>query len=875
MKSNENRPQGNPGNRRTAFWVEAVAIAVALAMGLSALAIAGLAPALAGPPSISSSTASPPLTASGPMTSLGIRSELGSTLGGAPDPSAPLPLGHRELVVVTLPFRNAPALSAYLRAVSDPTSPLYDRFLSNAQFAQAFGPAPSDQLGVAHYLESRGLTTVYLSSDRTTVGVMGTLAQLEQAFSVGFSMYRSHGQTFFAPTASPSVPSSLAPWVRNVVGLTNYNFGFRPQLTPNPAVTGPHPLAAAVPGTGVQDYPNEMNAEFQLNQLYNATGNKSAGVHPSFAQGVVVATALWDLNGSLYCPYSLTDIWDFFHGKTGTIPAGMPRQLPAPFDHANYNITGDPGTPPGTGDCTSPAGTGNNLATEELDFEMTIDQEWSGEDAPGAWIEPTYVGGAGVTVTNADISILLSWIAAGNIPNLALVSQSFGGGEGNQWEPYYQEMAAKGVTVLASSGDGNGAGGNQGTQAICDTGGSGQYSWNTEGVPVIDYPGSSPNVLSVGGTANMALAGAKHPSAILTGQTVWNWCPSTDGGVSAGSTGGASSVFTAPSYQTNVPIVDKAMQWAILVTETGNFTNGAPPTGCEGCDDGVVASPSSARVVPDLSGPAAMNTGFMDGSWVTGYGGTSFSSPSVAGMLGSIVAFDGHKLGFFNPTLYSLEQQYLSGGFKGLPFNVAPTYFVQNYSNAFFNGAKDYNASAGWGVPQAYNIALLLGKPFVSTNPHGSAKVGSSYRVTALVKDDQTLAHVEVAFLEPGATAWGTASLALKKGTTHSGSWSGSIPAPTRSGTLEYCVYAVDQAQGNSWSPYNQSAWAATGGANPNFGCTVPFHVTVAGSAAAAAGESLVGPSPASTGAGVPAASGGAVAAWTVGSALVQTPRRE
>jgi hypothetical protein len=764
------------------------------------------------------------------MVSLGLPSESGAALGAVQDPSLPAPMAQQDLVVVTLPLQHVPQLNAFLLAVSDPNSPTYAQFLTNAQFAQAFGPPATAQLGVANYLTAHGLTIEYLSSDHLTVAAKGTLQQLEQAFSVQFQMFTKGGQTFFAPTSSPSVPSSLAPWIEDVVGLTNSNFGTQAQLTYEPqlAVRGD---ASNGPGVGVEDYPNQNTFEFQLNPLWNATGNKTAGVHPSYAQGVVIATALWDLNNSpppapQYCPYSITDVLQFFHGNTTSGPS-MPSELPAPIDHANYNVTGDPTQPPGTGECTDfSSPTGPNTATEELTLEMTIDQEYSGEDAPGAMIEPTYVGGDGVTVSDADLALLLAWIANGSIPNLAALSQSFGGSETPSWEVYYTELAAKGVTVLASSGDDNGACGFEcNGEAVCDTGAAGEYSWNTEGATTINYPGSSPNVLSVGGSANMAYGTPSEPEAGLPGQTVWNWCPTFDNGANGGSTGGVSSDFAEPAYQSAIPLVNKAMLWAINVTNTGNFTTGPPPTGCEGCDDGDAYSATSARAIPDVAGPAADMTGYLGEQWISGWGGTSFSSPATAGAVGSIIAFDGHKLGFLNTALYQLESEYLSGDFAGLPFDVAPTYFVQNYSNAFFDGGT-YNTSAGWGVPQAYNIALLLGKPFISTNPDGAASAGTTYPVKAVIKDDRSLSHVNVTYLEPGGT-WANASLSLASGTLNSGTWTGSIPAPPQAGVLEYCIDAVDSGQGNSWSPYNQSAWVATGGKNLHFGCAVPFSVLV------------------------------------------------
>jgi subtilase family serine protease len=777
-----------------------------------------------------------PLLAAGPFQSLNLQGETGAALGGSVSSVQSVSLDQSDLVVVTLQLQHVDQLNTYLQAVSNPSSPAYAHFLTISQFAKQYAPASRVQVGVADYLSAAGLHLEYVSTDHLTVAVTGSLQQVEGAFGVQLATYTEAGQSFFAPTESPSLPATLAPWVSNIAGLTNFNVGLQPQLAYSPQLTS-HPEQSNGPGAGVLDYPYQDTYEFQLNQLWNATGNASAGVQPSFAQGVVIATALWDLNNSpapapQYCPYSLTDIHQFFVGKTYASPS-MPSELPAPRDHANYNVTGDTTQAPGTGNCTDfSSPTGPNEASEELSLEMTIDQEYSGEDAPGAMIEPTYVGAVGVTVTDAELDLLLAWIAAGNIPNLAVVSQSFGGSESTAYETYYTELAATGVTVLASSGDDNGACGYEcDGQAICDTGGTGEYSWNTEGATTVDYPGTSPNVLSVGGTANMANGSLGQPSAILANQTVWNWCPSFDNGVSGGSTGGVSSVFAEPSYQKADPAVNKAMRWAIKLTDTGNFTNGLPPMGCDGCDNGSAYNATSARAVPDLGGPAADMAGYLGGTWVTGWGGTSFSSPSVAGALGSVIAFDGHKIGFFNTALYSLEQEYLDGKLSSLPFPVAPTYFVQNYSNAFFDGGKVYNTSAGWGVPQAYNIALLLGKPFISTNPQGPATSGTKYSVTAAIKDDQNVNKVNVTYLEPGSSTWMNASLHLASGSRTSGTWTGYIPASSSRGALKYCIDAVDVGQGNSWSPYNQSAWVATKGANLQFGCKTPFRVSVEGAA--------------------------------------------
>ena len=818
------RSSGRTSNRTLLF---ALVLAIAAVMLASSLAASGAPLQLEGGGPLSShgatgasassrassgiSTAA--LTVSGPLVSLGYAYETGPAIGGSLS-SLAVPLGETTSIVVTLPLQNTTELAWFVQSISDPNSPSYASFLTNSQFTARYGPPASAQQAISSWLQSSGLSVQYQSPDHRTIIASGSLAEIGLTFNVTFEMYAKGTQVFYAPTSAPMAPSSLAPWFLSVVGLTDYSYGARLQTT-----------STQTPGFGVLDYPNEMYYEFQLNQLFNATGNATAGVVPTYAYGVNITQALWS-GEPTQCAFSYSDIQGYFDNHTG-----YPSMFPSPSEYAYYNISGYPGNPPGYGACST---AGENLTDavttlpSDARGELTLDQEYSGTTAPGANLNPVWVNGTSIEETNAPLIALTNWIAAGNVPNLSVLTQSYGGGETgfppsatSYFETYtqdYQELAATGVSVLASSGDSSGAEGNAGNV----TAGSPAVACSDQGTPGISFPASDPYALSVGGTANNALGGD-----ILPGQTVWNWCPSADAGLSAGSTGGASYAFGEPWYQAGSSLVNRAMDWAINVTVTGNFTNGAPPNGCEGCNDGAVYNLSSARITPDLSGPAAQMAAYFDQQWTTNNGGTSFSSPSIAGMIASIVAFDGHKIGLFNPALYTLEEEYLSGQLSHLPFPVAPTYFVENYSNAFFNGGTDFNASAGWGVPQAYNIALLLGKPFLSTNPDGPAHVGTAYPIVTGIKDDRPVTAVQVAYLEPGATAWENASLALAEGSGLSGTWSGAIPAPGAAGTLRYCVHAIDSGQGNSWTPYNQSAWAATRGKDPGFGCTVPFSVTV------------------------------------------------
>ncbi|HEX4222002.1 MAG TPA: S53 family peptidase, partial [Pseudonocardiaceae bacterium] len=126
-----------------------------------------------------------------------------------------------------------------------------------------------------------------------------------------------------------------------------------------------------------------------------------------------------------------------------------------------------------------------------------------------------------------------------------------------------------------------------------------------DGSTAVDYPGSDPNVSSVGGTSLKTGSGGAYKSEVA-----WN----SDGGASGG---GVSTVFKAPSWQ---------------------------------------KGSGGMRTVPDISSDADPNTGFAvysAGSWQE-YGGTSCAAPMWAGFTALYNAQSGGQLGNPNPALYKV-----------------------------------------------------------------------------------------------------------------------------------------------------------------------------------------------------------------------------
>jgi subtilase family serine protease len=209
------------------------------------------------------------------------------------------------------------------------------------------------------------------------------------------------------------------------------------------------------------------------------------------------------------------------------------------------------------------------------------------------------------------------------------------------------EMAAStGISVLFSSGD------------------SGD-EFTTVGVVAPDYPASSPWVTSVGGTSLAVGANGSQTGqfgwstarSFLCNQTLVDeqgctsdqlnkWLP-IDLALDGGSGGGTSYDYPQPFYQKGV--VPRSLS-----------TANAGATG----PNGVVGN-QPMRVEPDISLDADPGTGFLEGITQTfpdgtyydqdRIGGTSLSSPLLAGVLARVNQQRGSALGFANPSLYSLS----------------------------------------------------------------------------------------------------------------------------------------------------------------------------------------------------------------------------
>lgn len=198
-----------------------------------------------------------------------------------------------------------------------------------------------------------------------------------------------------------------------------------------------------------------------------------------------------------------------------------------------------------------------------------------------------------------------------------------------------------------------------GISVCCSSGDYGAFADAHDRVPHVNFPGSSPYVLSCGGTTLLA------DGETIQSERVWH----NETGASGG---GVSAIFPLPRWQRRVRV----------------------PAARNG---------KAMRGVPDVAANADPLTGyriFVNDHWVVG-AGTSASSPLWAGLLARINQLRGNAIGLPTPLLY---QGYGKLVRKGA---VVP---VTEGNNGLFHATNGWSCCTGVGSPRGAKLAKALSR---------------------------------------------------------------------------------------------------------------------------------------------------------------------
>jgi len=603
------------------------------------------------------------------------------------------PASTPETVSFILRERNLPQLQA---AVEHGAT----NFLTVGQFAATYGQSQANIAQLTGYLAQFGIgTQVY--ADNVDVVATGTAGQFDRALSVQQRQFHvparsRHGfspipaQTVHGTSQSPMLPSHVARSVLAILGLTNYGPFSSQAVHVNKSVTQPKAGSSnsCVALTGLASachLPSDFAAEYGLNPLYK---KGATGAGRTIA---IVTLAALDPGAP-----------QFFWKHIAHIPASN-RSVTV------VNVDGGPGAP------SDASGSG----------ETDLDVEQSGGLAPGANVivyqapnsDPGFADAFFTAASeNTADTVSTSWGESETVVRAAVAAGAETPAYVAAFDEAFLELAIQGQSGFDAAGDGG---------AYDDF-----YELGTTSLSV-DTPADSPFMTAAGGTTLPWTGQLTGPDGTVTvtvpHERTWGWdylwqpiasitgdsILDTVEANAAGTGGGFSVLEPTPSYQQGVPGTHNfhAVQYltptdfqaiAPGVTEPTAWTFNPTP--------GVSQGQGSGRAVPDLATNADPESGYLlyepsfagAGQPVLqgGWGGTSFSAPQLNGSTAVIDSFVGHRVGLWNPSIYS----FASGASSPFtPLQESGT----GSDNLFYTGnpGQLFNPGNGLGLPDLSQLA--------------------------------------------------------------------------------------------------------------------------------------------------------------------------
>jgi subtilase family serine protease len=532
---------------------------------------------------------------------------------------------------VLLGMRDQAGAMDTLKAISDPASPSYGNWLTNAEFDARYAPAKSSVTAVQAWLRSEGFQVTKTLPSGMYVEASGSVAKVESTFGTSVHQYTYLGKNVHANNSQLSLPSGTPAAVTSAIaGVIGIDQGTALKHT---ADTEPGPPPGARYGVQpcsayyAQKVASDKPAAYGKHQPYAVCGYGPQQLQGAYGESALLKAGI---NGrgttvAITDAYAAPTIYqdaqkyNLVHRQPLFKPGQFSQIVPDPNDFNNVDLCGAQG----------------------WYGEETLDVEAVHAMAPGAKV--VFVGATDClsgldnawaeTIDNhvADV-ITNSW--TDGTDDITLLGTDYV----EFYEQFSTEAALTGITVNFSSGDDGDH--TAGGTSLADK--------------TVEFPADLPLVTGVGGSS-VFIGSHRQWLGEYGWQTAYStltngaWTPAPPGPYSSGGGGGTSELFTQPWYQIG------------KVPASISQYYGSTPM----------------RAVPDIAMDADPNTGmivgetqvFPDGTYWDQYriGGTSLSSPLLAGVVAVANQVHHHPLGFINPLYYHLL------GTSALHDTVAPT----------------------------------------------------------------------------------------------------------------------------------------------------------------------------------------------------------
>lgn len=326
------------------------------------------------------------------------------------------------------------------------------------------------------------------------------------------------------------------------------------------------------------------------------------------------------------------------------------------------------------------AGSGNDEVC--LDIEMCVSM------APKLSQIIVYEGNPANGFFNpADV---VSQMANDNLAKQLSSSWTWSGGPETTIDNSFMQMAAQGQSYYQAAGDNDAY---TGSQPLDDPG-------------QVNSPVGSTNITVVGGTGLTTISNANN-AVTYSNEVVWNWNSLGGSDANTGSSGGVSTYYAIPWWQTNVNM---------------SFNNGS----------------TTMRNVPDVALTADnvfvvySTSGHHGGSSTSGtFGGTSCAAPLWAAFTALVnqqsALFGGKSVGFANPAIYRIAE---SPNYTNCFHDITISNNIGTGTPGLYYATNGYDLCTGWGTPNGTNLINALAACIFILQPPASATVTNGNTVT-------------------------------------------------------------------------------------------------------------------------------------------------
>lgn len=468
---------------------------------------------------------------------------------------------------------------SFLKELQDRSSPNFHKWLTPDEWNARFAPSAEDEQAVVDWATSQHLTVIGRYPNRLMVNVEGTVDAIQKAFSISINKYQVDGAIEFSNDRDPQIPGNLQGIIEYVDGL-NSILRMHPANSALKGARGPDYAPGPIHqvGKSVQLSANPAAVKALASKVKAASSGKQT--KPPITNGFYDPSDIWNTNAYDYDALQAQGHCCNPLGNSGQTPPDTTIAVATDGDFADtdmqgfqaqypylayhYNRVWVNGTPSGGDD------------------ETTLDLEWTTATANsrGSYVDTSFIWVYEAAKGFGDFGTLFNQIANDNYVRIVNISyglnESYLNGFGlvSSWHSIFNQMLGQGMTIMAAAGD-------SGASAGCG-----------DSIALL-YPGSDPDVVSVGGTALQTSIYGFSSEVAWTGGTYTGACSQNNGGTG----GGCSVLFSAPGYQSS------------------------PACG------------SGSRSIPDIALNAAVGQNYYFNGGLHGVGGTSISSPMTSGFM--------------------------------------------------------------------------------------------------------------------------------------------------------------------------------------------------------------------------------------------------